>query len=159
MRFMKFILFFFSLVLYTQCEAQFSASLGLGQQLGCPGVRIGYEIKDIEPSINFGIIPFGQNYGSFPPYNLGFGATYFSNYNSMDFKVTWSYNFGLIIGKNYLLNNEIWYKIHSLTRNIEGRNFSVLKGNLKFGYGICYSNDFETKILPIFTLAYKYTFK
>lgn len=139
--------------LYSQSEI--NLGVGVGQQFGMPGIRLGYKWKRIEGSVNGGVLPY--------PIDKKYIPKNYSRAESMDycmgiglgFKIKStsyiSYTFGTIFFKNsdkYNITTTL-QNVHTLCMNYEIDSEHV---RWRFGYGIGYSKKYETIIGPIYPL-------
>ena len=132
----KYIIFsYFIIVLSSISLSQINFGIGVGQQYrGLPGVRIGYNLKAFEPSINLGILKNGQK----NVVNMGVGMSMYyhkvnANANNSPFHQKISYNFDF--GR---LNDNEFITIHSLVANIEMYSFKISPLQWRLGLGANY---------------------
>jgi hypothetical protein len=130
---MKNYVFIFLIFVSTTLFSQMNLGVGIGQQYGWPqGVRLGYTMKVIEPSVNLGLTQ--------TPYKraIVFGAGLSVYYHSQ-FMGNWrkkiSYNFDAFNNTpNGLLT------IHSLLLNLEYNVRLITPIQIRYGLGARYSS-------------------
>jgi hypothetical protein len=130
----KYIIFsYFIIVLYSTSFSQINFGIGVGQQYrGLPGVRVGYNLKAFEPSINLGILKNGYN----NVVNMGVGMSmYYHNVNTNNSpfhqKISYNFDFGRF-------NKNEYFSIHSLVANIEMYSFKITPLQWRLGLGANY---------------------
>jgi hypothetical protein len=153
-------------------QSQINLGVGAGQQFGYPGLRLGYKWKRIEVSINGGLLhnigytiesnAIPKNYSKLEAMNqcLGMGIGIFikerSFNDNLGTNTSFTYNYGTIFYKttdNYNITTEL-KNVHTFCFNHE---ISSKFLRWRFGYGIGYSEKYETsfnKIYPVFTLGF-----
>jgi hypothetical protein len=156
MRYLFVLMFLNSFLLFSQ--SQVNLGLGAGQQFGFPGIRAGYMWNKLEGSANFGLLSgidsktIPKNYSKIDAmhYCMGFGLTFF-----LKRSYSISYNFGTVFFKSsdgYIISTEL-QNLHTLCLNNE---LLFKKVRWRFGYGIGYSNEYETdfnKFYPVLSLG------
>lgn len=143
---------------YLHSQSQVNIGIGAGQQFGFPGIRAGYMWKKLEGSVNFGLLSgidsrtIPENYSKIDAmhYCMGLGLTFF-----LKRSYSISYNFGTVFFKSsdgYNISTEL-QNLHTLCLNNE---LLFKKVRWRFGYGIGYSNEYETifdKFYPVLSLG------
>lgn len=163
--FIKYILFCSYFLL---SQSQVNIGIGAGQQFGFPGIRAGYKWNKLEGSINGGIlgsaIPSNQIPKNFTRleamnYCIGVGLSFLLKERTLssDFSAGFSlsYNYGTVLFKtNDQLNILTSFQnVHTLCLNNE---WQLKYTRWRFGYGVGYSNEYESvtgKIYPLITLG------
>ncbi len=139
-------------------QSQINLGVGVGQQFGLPGIRVGYKWNKIEGSANFGIIgaiaqkTIPVNYTKLEAMHkcIGVGLSFF-----ITEKFALCYNYGTILFKksdSYNITTEL-QNVHTLSLN---NDWQFKHTRWRFGYGIGYSNEYKSftgKIYPVITLG------
>lgn len=139
-------------------QSVINIGVGVGQQFGFPGLRLGYKWNKLEGSLNYGFLGgidiknLPINYSKLDAKHkcLGLGLSFYIKehfsisytYGTVFFKTNDNYNISTQLQNThtFCLNNELLYK------HLKWR----------FGYGVGYSNEYQTKFnkfYPLLTLG------
>ena len=130
----KYIIFsYFILVLYSTSFSQINFGIGVGQQYrGLPGIRIGYNIKAIEPSFNIGLLGTANH----KIISMGTGLSlYFHRKDDPNpmIRKKLSYNFNFFNSPDLGLTS-----FHSLSANLEFNSIKITSLQWRLGLGANY---------------------
>jgi hypothetical protein len=150
---MKNYVFIILIFVTTNLFSQFNFGVGVGQQFGVPGIRLGYNTQRIEGSVNCGMVGILQKNHDLSLIQrintlLACGVSFKLNKKEAVNPVCLSYNYGLILTKEYDGYNYNLTPRHtqSLTVNFTMNYYKSLK--FRFGIGAAYIPYNNTGFVP-----------